>query len=225
MKRVLLFSVLFCMVLGLSLDVQALTTTQTLNGATNPQYFIPNGYDPYPGDSDYERGWPAVNLYYRAYNQDWGWTHTVNFEAIGPIIVTGATLKIEAWDVDTTGGDDNLNDLKPNEIDVIKVGTSNGSGGVSLGNLTGSSKTWTTTTFTLDAAALAKLTVAGYTGTMQVWMDISSLENNGYYTSDWWFVTLKSATLSVDYIPAPGAIILGSLGAGIVGWLRRRRTL
>lgn len=66
----------------------------------------------------------------------------------------------------------------------------------------------------VDSAPLLRNIVV--IGGMSVGQDEGLILTNGSFTIE---------AVPNDVVPAPGAIVLGSIGIGIIGWLRRRRTL
>ncbi len=115
--------------------------------------------------------------WHRGSNEDWGWMHDVAdrvpADANG---IKSATLAIEAWDVDSEEGED----------DVLFVNSRY------VGMLTGVDREWKTVTFNLPASLLDDL---WNNAQLYVYVDIDQiLEMTGGFR-----VTLRSSTLTVHY--------------------------
>ncbi len=130
--------------------------------------------------------------YFRHNDQDWGWTHTFDFEHQVEEIVL-ATLTIEAWDVD-------LSEIHEIYGDGIYLGSlAPGPNQTETSNSEGYKVDWCTTKLYLDEEALAEL----MDGTMDIWMNIDAANPDGPERLAWG-VTLRYSTLTVIYTDCPG---------------------
>jgi len=143
--------------------------------------------------------------------------------------ITGATLTIGAIDVDPV----NPSDPVDGAVDPVARGSSSSGPWTAFGvNLTQASTIFSGTSTTVITLTGADTWLKGTSGFYtQVTVDQTAGNKDEVTTSQLQVTTAYTYTYTYDEppapepVPAPGAILLASMGAGLVSWMRARKSL
>ncbi len=155
----------------------------------------------------------AENLHQQAFNERQGVLLLANLAVDGGSIASGTVVDSHMIFLNTPVGTSTTSDTQTWTFDGPILGVLSDIGG------------------NLEAASNAILGAPGtaYPG---------AFANRGLESNDWYSVSGNAITVGMNVtepgdwirvttqaVPAPGAIVLGGLGTGLVGWLRRRRAV
>ena len=231
-----------------TLDLTTAGSSGTINGAFFEQWdgqptgtgifdpFVRIQHDP-PPPYGIEAGYNTDGTIEFQTKDDGGhnWTHSLPLSLLGPVMIGGTEYYQFTLDIDETAakGGNTGPLLSLDELEIyLQAGPAEypySSFVNKVYDLDNGGDNWILLDYSLNHGSgsgdmIANIPTSLFTGGDYVYLYSQfGLSHNGYKNAaDDGF---EEWSANVIPIPAPGAILLGSIGVGLVGWLRRRRAL